>query len=351
MLSKGTVTKKGKLKRRSTMDAEEEKAKEERKRRQKEEDDAKREMHDKKEQSKTTTAKDLSRMDVDEFLNEDFLNAQHGDDDDEEGDEGDSSEEDDDDSEAEAVADVPSSRLAPPSGVGSDSDSDSDSDAASASSARFKLQMAELAAKDPEFIKHLEENDPGLLEFGEGDDDDEDDDAEEEEEGAGGDDSYDDDDDDDDDDDGAPAPAPSPSAAPSAPSSGSQINLSPSLLSATASSAYGESSLKSLKKIMSMLSSASKMGDATDDRTPYYVPSSEVFEEVREREKRERERESPKPRLLTTNPKTQTLNSTAAQGGAVQDAQGSLQAPEPHSAGEPRRPHPRLQVLFCSFLA
>ncbi|GMI09783.1 hypothetical protein TrVE_jg10215 [Triparma verrucosa] len=236
MLKKGTITKKGKLKRRKEEDKTE-KPKEEPKQEEKDEG--------------MTTSKELGEMDIDQFLNEDFLSDE--DDDDEEDQLRKKMEEDDDDSEEEK----------------SNSNSDSDSDSGDElDEEKFKLQLASMAEKDPDFMKHLEENDPSLLEsaFAE---DEEGEESEDEE-----------DDDEVDEDDESAAPAKPKAATPTAEDTDSQTELTLELLTSLSKSAYKDNSIKSLKRLMTCYMSASRMGDVDETQAPYYIPSEKVYSEL-----------------------------------------------------------------------
>ena len=173
MLARGTVAKKGKLKRRLNDKKDEGNKKDE------VFGEGKKVVDD---EDGVTTATELGEMDMDTFLDSSFL------DDDGEGgeEEGISSNDDDDDDDVDSVDnnnngdDDGDDGVSVPNGDGSSSSDDdlaSDEDPDEAER-RMMKQMAELAEQDPEFLAHLEKNDPKLLDFG----NDSDDEGEEEEE-------------------------------------------------------------------------------------------------------------------------------------------------------------------------
>ncbi|GMH81699.1 hypothetical protein TL16_g09015 [Triparma laevis f. inornata] len=239
MLKKGTITKKGKLKRRKVeekSDAPEEAPKVEEK------------------EEGMNTGKELGEMDIDQFLNEDFLSDDEEDYEEEEElrkKMEDSASDNDDDDKVEENDDS-----------ASDSDSEDELD-----EEKFKLQLASMAEKDPDFMKHLEENDPSLLEsaFAENDDDEE----EDMDEG--------DDDEEEEDEAGTPAPA-KPTTTDE--NQSAQTELTSDLLSTLSTSAYKSNSLKSLKRLMTAYMSASRMGDVDSNQSPYYIPSEKVYSEL-----------------------------------------------------------------------
>jgi hypothetical protein len=173
MLARGTVAKKGKLKRRLN------------------DKNPSKVVHSSglgekviDDEDGVTTATELGEMDMDTFLDSSFLD----DDGEEGGEEGISSDDDDEDDDVESVdnnnnGDDDDSVSGPNGDVSSSSDDDlaSDEDPDEAER-RMMKQMAELAEQDPEFLAHLEKNDPKLLDFGNDSDDEGEEEEEEEEE-------------------------------------------------------------------------------------------------------------------------------------------------------------------------
>jgi len=245
MLKKGTVARKGKLKRRAD-DKKKEGGEEEEvivKKRVQEVEDG------------VTTASELGKMDMDTFLDSGFLDS----DEEEGGGSGDGNQGSESDSEDDGDnLDIANPKDGDDSDASSSASDDEDPEAAEK---RMMKQMAKMAKQDPEFLAHLEKNDPALLDFG-NESDDSGSGGEEEEEVE---ESLQD-----------PSPSPTPTV-----DSNSKVELTPALFNSMQDSAFKNKSLKGLKKLLSAYSSACHMTDADDEtgtNRRYHIPSDRVYD-------------------------------------------------------------------------
>ena len=208
--------------------------------------------------NEVTTATPLEQMDLDQFMSNDFDNSDLEDafaasDDDEENVESDSDSDsaggDDgsDGSDADADADAGSPA----------DDSDSDSSSEELSEELHKQQMQKLAKKDPEFHKFLMENNKDLLEFGEDESDSDGDDADADE----------------DEDEELPAPTPDPSPTPTPDDSSNSLIVTISFLKSLEKKVFSPTnpSLKALRKYISIFNSATHMGDVDSEKETRYI--------------------------------------------------------------------------------
>jgi len=233
-LSKGSVTKKGKLKRRS----------------EKEKDaTSKPKVVEEQVEEGVSTASEIGDMDMEAFMKSvgDDENSESEEEEEEEEVMEDTSDADD----AEDASDVDSM---------GESDSDSENSDADMDEAKMMEKMAEMAEADPEFMAHLKKNEPGLLEFGQGDDDDEDDAEDDQEEQE---------------------PVKKRKAATTEPDPQAQKELTADLLNTLTTNSFKKHSLQSLKKLLSAYSSAARMTDVTADDTnakgAYTIPNDQVY--------------------------------------------------------------------------
>jgi len=124
---------------------------------------------------------------------------------------------------------------------------DSDEEDVEAVEEQMKADMAKLAESDPDFHKYLADNESSLLEY------DNDDIAEVD----------DDDDEDDEDEDGTEDPTPKPKK-PKQPPKDNRILVSAPILQSYERSAFTQHSIKALKRILAAYRSACHMADAND---------------------------------------------------------------------------------------
>ena len=152
----------------------------------------------------------------------------------------------------------------------SDDSSDDDEDLEAAEK-RMKKELEGLRKNDPEFHEFLEENDEELLEYGGGDDSDDDDDDDNMSEDGGL--------------DATTHDRSESMEAETEPVSGNAIILTPQMLRKLEQGAFQSHGLKSLKKFVSAYKSACHMADTDKDEKKqkgkeYHIESSKVFDRL-----------------------------------------------------------------------
>ncbi|GKZ01484.1 hypothetical protein MPSEU_001099000 [Mayamaea pseudoterrestris] len=260
-LKKGSVTKKGKLRKRKPLSTD------------KDASNKKEPVVEQRDRSDDLTANDnLGSLDLDSFFAQFAEKVEQGqvlgDDEASENDDAidgkgiDANASDADDSDDVSKEDVAMHDEASGNSNSESSDSDSDDDDVDAAEARMKKDMAKLQEQDPEFHKFLKSNEQSLLEFGEEDGG--------EEVGEG--------DDEMDDDEGNSADAP-PDA----------VELSAKALKSLEQGTFESHGIKSLKKLVAAYKSACHLGDASQQdnkRKPgesgktFTIDSSQVFDQL-----------------------------------------------------------------------
>jgi nucleolar complex protein 2 len=266
-LAKGTITNKGRLKRKGRSSGDGPPAK------QTKDDSYPDEMKQKRREEDFVSQKNLGDLDMDSFFSSFADNIDEKLNEDEKemiGDESDDSdEEDDQDEDAEASEDESDPKKQAKSSKSSkkkdtsDSDSDSEDEDIEAAEKRMKREMIKIQKEDPDFHDFLKENEQSLLEYGDAVDDDDGgldhtthDKMEESEE-----------------------PEPEPST-------GGPTILTPELLKKLEQGTFKSHGLKSLKKLVNAYKAACHMADAADDENQkekglkYHIESSAVFDRL-----------------------------------------------------------------------
>jgi nucleolar complex protein 2 len=258
-LEKGTVTKKGKLKRTGRSKNDDGPPKKQ----VKPNTSYKDEIVQKRREDDFVSQKNLGDMDMKSFFSSfaagvdaDVMddNDEQVEDDDDESDDDESNQGEEESAEESSGKSENKSKKAKPSSASMDdhSDSDSEDEDVEAAERRMKQEMGKLQASDPEFHKFLKENEETLLEYG--DDKEEEDDLEKTE--------VDEDE----------------------PMSGGLIQLTPAVLKKLEQGTFKSHGVKSLKKLVNAYKSACHMADSSPDENVkgniYQMDSSAVFDRI-----------------------------------------------------------------------
>lgn len=302
-LQKGTITNKGKVKRKGTKRAKTTQDDGDKHDSSKKVSSYSQELKQKRDDADFMSKKNLGDMDMDSFfesfaespesdneeMEEPEIEEDEGDDEDQDMESDDDDEEEDDEEEDESNDDVekvtPQQRkktVAKPvkkaklQDKDSEEDSDSDEEDVEEAERKMKAEMGKLREKDPEFHQFLEENDENLLEYGEQGDDDDDDDDDESEQG----------DEDDNEDDAANEENETMGDAESNAAKDSSVQLTESVLAKMEKGCFQMHGIKALKKFVGAFKSACYLADAEDDKAKkfrgkkYHIESSAVFDRL-----------------------------------------------------------------------
>jgi nucleolar complex protein 2 len=274
-LSKGTITRKGKLKGKKPKKTTDENAEKPRS------NEYSNEIKQKREDGDFTSTKNLGDLDMESFFatavenpeeevegeemdqeendEDDASDEEEGDDDDEDDDSSDDDDDDDDENDQEGKEKKKGKKASPDS-----EDSDSEDEDLEAAEKKMQAELEKLEDKDPEFHQFLQENDEELLEYdGVGDDDDEgnepnqaDNMEEDDEEGQ-------------------------------RKKEGNTVQLTPTMLEKLETGTFKAHGIKSLKKFVNAFKSACHLADGDDGEaekqqrgTKYLFENSEVFDRL-----------------------------------------------------------------------